>query len=111
MAVAVVISFLSFLGAEIWGGYHPLGTSLFSIQIYVEAKCFAMVTPKDVEVSTPEVYGSVSAKIRMDKIWRSKNTGGGDSLALSVVGGLMHGGQNDAVWSEEVPFGRLNDDN
>jgi len=59
---------------------HPLGTSLFSIQIHVGAKFFEIWAPKDVKVSNPEVYACTETflKIRAEKIWRLKNTGGGN---------------------------------
>jgi len=45
----------------------PLGTSLFSIQIDLGKIFFEMYAPKDVDVSSPEVYGSVSEKYARKK--------------------------------------------
>jgi len=45
----------------------PIGTSLFSIQIHLGANVFEIYSPKDVEVSNPEVYGSVFEKFARKK--------------------------------------------
>jgi len=66
----------------------PLGTSLFSIQIHLGAQFFEIYSPKDVEVSSPEVYVSVSETFARKKYGVCKTQGGGNH-PLSVVRGLI----------------------
>jgi len=55
----------------------PLGTSLFHYRFTWEQTFFAIYSPKDMEVSSPEVCGSVSEKIARKKIWRLEKPGRG----------------------------------
>jgi len=74
------LEFRSYLVKELrsrGGSNHPPWHFTFFYRFTWERNFSEISAPKDVEVCSPEVYGSVPEKFAHKKIWRLKNTGGG----------------------------------